>query len=142
MNANAIKQVESYCEENNHRLTKPRLEVLKIMYSSRKPLGAYEILDLLGKAINNPKPPTVYRAIDFWQEVGFIHRIESMNAYIACKAGHRHQGSQFMICDDCGDVTEAELCNLTHIIEDSTANTTFKPSHWNVEIHGICEKCS
>ena len=142
MNASALKQVKSYCEEQSLRLTKPRLEVFKILSSSQKPMGAYEILNKLGKVMENPKPPTVYRAIEFWQELGFVHRIESMNAYVACEAGHRHQGSQFMICDDCGNVTEARLSNLTNILEDSTTKTAFKPSHWNLEIHGLCGKCS
>ena len=92
MKAHKLKQVESYCEEHKHRLTQPRVEVLKIISSSKKPLGAYEILDRLDGVMKNPKPPTVYRAIEFWQQIGFIHRIESLNAYDACEAGHQHKG--------------------------------------------------
>ena len=131
-----------YCETGKHRLTKPRVEVLKIIACSTKPLGAYEILEKLSKTIKNPKPPTVYRAIEFWQEHGFIHRIESLNAYISCEAGHRHKGSQFMICDDCGNVTEAHLCDLPQPFKDSTTKNTFTPSRWNLEIHGLCGKCN
>jgi len=132
-----IKQASDYCEQNKYRLTEPRLQVLKIIASSVKPLGAYEILDKLSKTIKNPKPPTAYRAIDFWQEQGFIHRIESINAYVSCEAGHRHQGSQFMICDDCG----AHLCDLPKPLKDSTIKNTFTPSRWSFEIHGQCAKC-
>jgi Fur family zinc uptake transcriptional regulator len=89
----ALKKATEYCEAHKHRLTEPRLAVLKIIAESAKPLGAYEILEKLGKTIKNPKPPTAYRAIEFWQEHGFIHRIESLNAYIACEAGHQHKGS-------------------------------------------------
>jgi len=136
-----IKLASEYCEQNKHRLTQPRLTVLKIIASSNKPLRAYEVLEKLGKTMENPKPPTAYRAIEFWQEHHFIHRIESLNAYFACEAGHRHKGSQFMICDDCGDVTETHLCDLPKPLKESTTKNAFIPSRWNFEVHGICAKC-
>lgn len=141
MTQSLIKTASNYCNQNKHRLTEPRLEVLKIIASSDKPLGAYEILEKLGTVIRNPKPPTVYRAIEFWQDHHFIHRIESLNAYVTCEAGHRHHGSQFMICDDCGIVIEAHLCDMPQSLKESTAQKTFKPSSWNLEIHGTCGKC-
>ncbi len=136
-----LTKAANYCETNKYRFTEPRVEVLRIISSSKTPLGAYEVLEKLGKVIKNPKPPTAYRAIEFWQENHFIHRIESINAYIACDAGHRHKGSQFMICDDCGDVTEAHLCDLPKPLKDSATKNTFTPSRWNLEIHGQCRKC-
>lgn len=137
-----IRKASDYCEQKKHRLTEPRRQVLRIIASSAEPLGAYEILDKLGQVIKNPKPPTVYRAIEFWQEHGFIHRIESLNAYVACEAGHQHQGSQFMICDDCGTVIETHLCELPQSLKDNTVKNTFRPSRWNLEIHGVCAKCA
>lgn len=142
MTQSAIKTASNYCKMNKLRFTDPRREVLKIIASHTKPLGAYEILEKLGMVIQNPKPPTVYRAIEFWQEHGFIHRIESLNAYTACEAGHRHKGSQFMICDSCGIVTEAHLCDLPQPLQETATKHTFKPSSWNLEIHGTCEKCA
>ncbi|MGB4058039.1 MAG: hypothetical protein WBK77_08155 [Alphaproteobacteria bacterium] len=80
----------------------------------RKPLGAYEIPERLGKKIKNPKPPTVYRAIEFWAEHGFIHRVESLNAYVACEAGHQHKSAQFMVCNDCGSKSARVVFRRTH----------------------------
>ena len=137
-----IKQASDYCEQNKYRLTEPRLQVLKIIASSVKPLGAYEILDKLGQTIKNPKPPTAYRAIDFWQEQGFIHRIESINAYVSCEAGHRHQGSQFMICDQCGFATEIHMCHLPDSIQKAASDVQFVINFWNLELNGQCRDCS
>ena len=138
---NIIHQAELFCICHKERFTKPRLEVLKIIAASAKPLGAYEILDKLGDVIQSPKPPTAYRAIEFWQQKGFIHRIASLNAYVICHAGHPHQGGQFMICDDCGAVIETHLCDLPEPLKNSAKNNTFVPSSWNVEIHGLCSEC-
>ena len=60
-----LKKAIKFCEENKHRLSKPRLEVLNIINTSKKPIKAYEILTKLTEKFSNPKPPTAYRAIEF-----------------------------------------------------------------------------
>ena len=95
----------------------------------------------LGKLIKNPKPPTAYRAIEFWHKHNFIHRIESLNAYSASEAQHLHNGSQFMICDSCGKVIESHICDLPSVILESIKKT-FKPTKWNLEINGVCNQCT
>lgn len=135
------KQAQKYCETNGYRLTDPRVFVLRILEASKAPLTAYDILDKLGQYLDKPKPPTAYRAIEFWQEQGFIHRIESLNAYILCSAGHSHEGSQFMICDDCGHVSEAHICTLPASLKDKAEGKNFDVSHWSVELHGQCGDC-
>lgn len=136
-----IDHAKKFCNKHKERLTKPRIEVLKIISKSTKPLGAYEILEELGKVIETPKPPTVYRAIEFWQQTGFIHRIESLNAYAICHADHRHKDSQFMICNDCGTVIEAHICEMPKALKSMAEKYTFLPSIWNLEIHGLCQNC-
>jgi len=141
MTHSALKKARQFCEENKYRYTEPREHVLNIITRSSKPLGAYDILEKLSLIVDNPKPPTVYRAIEFWRSHGFIHRIESLNAYIGCEAGHQHKGSQFMICDDCGTVIETHLCDLPQSFAEMSSQLAFKPSRWNFEIHGICDSC-
>jgi Fur family transcriptional regulator, zinc uptake regulator len=137
-----VKQVAEYCETNGIRFTEPRQYVLEIIADAKKPIGAYEMLNQLGQKLDNPKPPTAYRAIEFLSEHGFIHRIESLNAYISCHTDHRHQGSQFMICDDCGTVVETHLCHLPEPLAGKTVEAGFRLTRWNVELHGSCGKCS
>ena len=136
-----VNQAIDYCESNKHRLTQPRIEVLKIIASHDKPIGAYDVLKELGRVIIDPKPPTVYRAIEFWHQHGFIHRIESLNAYMTCDAGHQHDGSQFLICDECGVVIEMHHSKLPESLKSSVNTNSFVPSKWNLEIHGLCKEC-
>ena len=141
MNIKLENKAIKFCKNNKHRLTEPRLEVLRIISSNEKPIKAYEILEKLGKKIPNPKPPTAYRAIDFWLKYNFIHRIESLNAFTACSTDHLHNGSQFMICDDCGKVIESHLCELPIPFKDKTKKVSFIPKKWNLEINGTCKNC-
>ena len=137
-----VKRAIKFCKVNKERLSKPRLEVLKIINESTKPIKAYEILKKLSEKIDNPKPPTAYRAIDFWHKHNFIHRIESLNAYSACKEDHSHHGSQFLICDDCGIVIESHLCELPLQFQNKTNQISFIPKKWNIEISGVCKNCN
>ena len=136
-----LKKASKFCVDKKYRFTEPRQKVLKIIASSKKPIKAYEILDRLSKVMKNPKPPTAYRAIEFWNKSNFIHRIESLNAYSICEAQHLHKGSQFLICDDCGKVIESHFCELPSILKENLSNKAFIPSKWNIEINGKCNQC-
>jgi Fur family zinc uptake transcriptional regulator len=136
-----IEQAKVFCIEQKQRLTRPRIEVLKIIAESPKPIGAYAILGELSLVLDQPKPQTVYRAIDFWLETGFIHSLKSLNAYILCRTGHKHEGSQFMLCDVCGKAIEAPFSDMPQVLKDYMAKESFIPFQWALEIHGSCSEC-
>lgn len=141
MTQKLLKSAEKYCEENGLRFTETRRAVLSIIAGSKKPITSYEILDKLDKTVKNPKPPIVYRATDFLREHGFIHRIESLNAFVTCQEGHQHRGSQFMVCDSCGRAVEAHLCHLPDSIAAQLKKEKFDLQFWNIELHGRCKAC-
>jgi len=138
----SIKALEIYCDEHSLRLTEPRLAAFKSVFNAKTPISAYDVLDQMGATIKNPKPPTAYRALEFLEEHGFVHRIESLNAYVSCDVNHKHDGSQFMICDLCKKVEEIHLCSLPSALENKVSAENFTLHHWNVEVHGICAKCA
>jgi Fur family transcriptional regulator, zinc uptake regulator len=139
--ARLVKQVEAFCQKEGIRFTEPRRKVLEIIAGAKAPMGAYDVLEALGASLKNPKPPTAYRAIEFLSEYGFIHRIESLNAYVICDVDHRHTGSQFLICDSCGKVSEAHLCQLPADLEAQAQKQGFALSRWDAELHGTCGDC-
>lgn len=134
----SLKAAETYCKANGHRFTAPRSQVLSILLRASKPAGAYDIMAAMPKGT---KPPTVYRALEFWEREGFIHRISSLSVYTACYAGHRHHGSQYVICDRCGHVEEVHLCHLPDALQNMIGRIGFKLTHWNAELHGLCRQC-
>lgn len=139
MTGSLMKEAEAHCAQNDHRLTEPRRAVLSAVAAARKPLGAYDIIAALP---DGTKPPTVYRALEFWEAEGFIHRIGSLGLYAACHAGHRHNGAQFMVCDNCGNVEEAHLCTLPAAIKSLLSDKSFTMKRWNLELHGLCSACA
>ncbi len=135
------KALHAYGKKHGYRITPPREYVLGIIASADKPMSAYDVLDALAAKLDKPKPPTAYRALEFLVTHGFIHRIESLNAYIACAEDHKHRGSQFMICDECGHVEEVHLCHVPESLQKQASGKGFTLSHWNAELHGRCGAC-
>src|SRR6202161_3349162 len=86
--ADAIHHAERVCEQRAQKFTPIRRHVLQALLSSHRPLGAYEVIDELAKAMPRPAPITVYRALDFLMEKRLDHRMESRNAFLACAHDH------------------------------------------------------
>ena len=133
-----MAEAEKYCEAHGLRLTAPRLYVLQVLQEAQAPLGAYDILEKLGDYIVRPKPPTAYRALDFWREHGFAHKIESLNAYVSCCTGHAHHDTRFIVCDGCRSVEELH----SHAVPKVKLPDGFIAKGSFTEIHGICGNCS
>src|SRR5258708_7372582 len=99
----AMAVAEAKCLEHGRRLTPIRRHVLGVLLGSHQPLGAYEIMERLAPQGPRPAPITVYRALEFLRENGLIHRIESLNAFLACVPNHASaQPVGFLICERFG----------------------------------------
>ena len=68
-----LAHAEKLCAQRGVRLTPQRLEVLRLMSLQQGAISAYDLLDLLREKEPQAKPPTVYRALEFLLEQGFVH---------------------------------------------------------------------
>jgi Fur family zinc uptake transcriptional regulator len=138
---NALEAAQKICEERETRFTPLRRRVLELVWGKHEPITAYEVLDLLSDETKRVAPPTVYRALDFLIEEGFVHRIESLNAFVGCSdPAHKHQG-HFMICKECSNVTEMNEKSLHDVIESAAKENGYSYENSILEIAGICENC-
>ncbi|XOD69811.1 MAG: zinc uptake transcriptional repressor Zur [Sodalis sp. (in: enterobacteria)] len=134
---------EQLCGQRNVRLTPQRLEVLRLISQQSSATSAYDLLDLLRQSEPQAKPPTVYRALDFLLEQGFVHRLESTNSFVLCHhfAEPSHT-SAFFICDRCSQVSEQPTQGIEKILKRMATLASFTMSHNIVEVHGLCPKCT
>ena len=139
--ANALGGAESICEEREIRFTPLRRRVLELVWQSHGPIGAYEVLDRLRAERRRAEPPTVYRALQFLGDEGFIHRIESLNAYVGCPTPERRHNAQYLICSLCGEVVEIDVDEITSAIHDRADDYGFKVRRQTVEVVGLCSRC-
>ncbi|MBU3023605.1 transcriptional repressor [Aestuariibacter sp. A3R04] len=136
-----INKARAYSEQRGARFTPLREKVYDILLGKHGPMGAYELLDELKLTESSAKPATVYRALDFLLEFGFIHRLESTNAFVACHHFDCHHPVQFLICDSCGDVAEIQSEGLQETLDSQAKKQGFKVSKQTIEAHGLCSEC-
>ena len=137
----ALDRAATVCRSRGARLTPLRRRVLELVWSGHKPLGAYEILDVLKGERGGAAPPTVYRALDFLRRQGLVHRIESRNSFIGCPEPEAPHAVQFLICSDCGLAAELSDKGIDDAIRKGAAKAGFAVGRRTVEIEGVCPNC-
>ncbi|CAM3642117.1 transcriptional repressor [Litorimonas haliclonae] len=123
--------------DKGERFTPLREHVLELIITDGGAVKAYDLLDRLSPELGSPKPPTVYRALDFLSKHGLIHRVEALNAFIACDHSHEGHLAEFFICEKCQSVEERHAHD----------HADCKPDGFNirrsvVEHYGQCAKCA
>jgi Fur family zinc uptake transcriptional regulator len=131
-----------HADPESAKLTPGRRRALDILEAAGKPLGAYDMMELLGRDGRRPAPISVYRALDFLVEHGYVHRLASRNAFLACTHRHvAHDPVAFLICDNCGRVDEATSPKLAVSLGEVAEKSGFTPRAEVIEIAGRCSQC-
>lgn len=126
--------------KNNHEL------VMGVLANSTKPMTAYQILEHL-KADGISGPSTVYRALEFLQERGFVHRLESINSFVACHHYEQEHlslplhSASFVLCNDCGEAEEIHDERMKNIFREWSDERGFSVTQQIVELLGLCQEC-
>ena len=116
--------------------------VLDIVEKAKGPLKAYSILfNVQKKGINAPQQ--IYRALDKLIEAGKIHKIESKNAFVACKNSNCEvsKATAFSICESCEIVDEISATKLSKYLSKFNHKKGMKFKRFNLEFFGLCKKC-
>lgn len=139
--AHALEAAEAECRRRGARLTDVRRRVLELVWHSHAPVGAYALLETLGREGFCAAPPTVYRALDFLLAHGLIHRIERLNAFAGCtRPGTPHAG-QFLLCERCGAAAELDDPAIDAAISAAAGRLGFTVARQTVEVDGLCPAC-
>ena len=129
--------------EKEHNLSKNQKIIFDIIDKSGEPMKAYSILfDVQKKGIKAPLQ--VYRALDKLVEIGKIHKIESRNAFVACKNSscQLSKATAFSICEKCEEVSEISDKKLSKYLKSFQDKAGMKFKKYNLEFFGLCKKCS
>jgi Fur family transcriptional regulator, zinc uptake regulator len=135
----ALREAEARCVQTQERLTTPRRRVLELLLESHGPLKAYDLIAAFGAHGEAAKPPTVYRALEFLERLGFAHRIESLNAYVPCRIDGQGHRAAFLICDCCGTAQEFEPDFEAQLA--AAAKSGYAVRAVTLEARGLCPAC-
>lgn len=134
----ALAAAEAACAARNVQLTPVRRRVLEILLESHAAMGAYDVLARLDAEGLGSKPPIAYRALGFLVDQGFAHRVERLNAFVACAHPGAVHDPAFMICRGCGKVAEAQA---DATLDKTAAASGFQVEQTVIEAEGLCPAC-
>jgi Fur family zinc uptake transcriptional regulator len=139
--ADSLREAEALCEQRGGKLTPLRKKVLTLLLESEGPAKAYDLLGQLGED-GAAKPPSVYRSLDFLLEMGLAHRIESLNAFVACGHWKHGHAAVFLICDKCGAAGELHAGDSIRKLTQEVEGVNFKMRSAVIEVRGLCAECA
>lgn len=138
----ALANAQRHLAASKARLTPDRQAVLEVLLDSHRAQGAYDIMEQIDWRGRRPAPAVIYRALDFLVSHGLVHKIESLNAFMACPhADHAHK-PMIMICRDCTQVAEFEAPGIGRAISKAAKDTGFVTEQTTVEVTGQCGTCA
>ena len=138
----ALAATDAHCAERGLNLTPVRRKVLEFLLAEHRALGAYAILDLLRDAGFKSQPPVAYRALEFLTEHGFAHKIERLNAFVACAHPCQDHAPAFMICRVCDCVAEAHALPEKGLLAKAASKAGFQIERTVIEAEGLCPDCA
>ncbi|MGB7316798.1 MAG: transcriptional repressor [Planktotalea sp.] len=137
-----LAQIEAQCKADGLQLTPVRKRVLEMLLAEHRAFGAYDILDRLRAEGLGSQPPVAYRALDFLVSHGFAHKIERLNAFVACAHPGEIHAPAFLICRKCDMVAEAQTQPARGALGSSAKLAGFQIERAVVEAEGVCGNCA
>ena len=140
--ATSLAAAEAHCAETGLQLTPARKRVLEILLQEHRALGAYDLLDRLRAEGLGSQPPVAYRALDFLVQQGFVHKIERLNAFVACAHPQEDHAPIFLICRVCDNVAETDVSHARGPVGEAAGSVGFVVEKVVVEAEGVCPNCT
>lgn len=137
----AMARAEEVLLAQGQRLTPVRRRTLQILLESHRALGAYDVLERLASDGFGHQPPVAYRALDFLEDQGLVHRIRRLNAFTACMHPGETHAPAFLICRACHLVAEAPAAAVTGALTTAARDIGFSIERATVEALGLCPAC-
>jgi Fur family transcriptional regulator, zinc uptake regulator len=136
-----LEQAAELCRARGQSLTPLRRRVFEIVLEADRPLGAYDVLDILSKDRGRVAPPTVYRSLDFLLEQGLVHKVLSVNGFVACSQAARPHAAELFICRKCGNAVEVARRISDRRLDEAAAELDFAIESVVLEVRGLCHDC-
>ncbi|WP_230658356.1 Fur family transcriptional regulator [Psychrobacter sp. I-STPA10] len=144
-----LQAAAQQCSQDGSRFTELRRQVYTLILDSDKPLGAYDLIQCLqdrreknnGKPTKTVAPPTIYRTLDFLLAQGFIHQLNSINAFVPCCHPRDKHIAAFLICEHCRQVQECSTLPIHEVVQYAKQEANFAVTKSTIEMTGRCADC-
>lgn len=131
-------------KERGFRITMPRVQVIRVLASSRRALSAYQLHAAILEGGGRIDVVSVYRILGTLVELGLAHHIGVVDGYLACHIEHDHEHeTEHLVCRSCGSVTEAEVpVDALRATREQLSGLGFDMDEVKIEVLGLCAPCA
>lgn len=137
-----LEHAAARAEKQGQRWTPMRADVYDGLLEHDLPITAYKLLEYLSaKHGKDIKPASIYRSLDALCMLGLVAKIESMNAFSACRHPEEKHQHVFLVCDGCGHTDELADHGIAAKLTDDAAHHGFRTQRQVLELHGTCKDC-
>ena len=136
----SLARAEEIALREGEKWTPSRARVYELLLRAGAPVKAYDLMPAYSDD-RSTKPPTIYRALEFLESLGLVHRIPSLSAFTACRDGGSTHEASFLICTCCGSAEEITP-DLRPMIARAGSRRGFEPHAATLEVRGLCKTCS
>jgi Fur family zinc uptake transcriptional regulator len=138
-----IHEAEQYCSSQGTQFTHLRRLVLETLIKAQGPLKAYDLLEILRDHGHRLTPSTIYRILDFFLQGGLVHRVNALNAFVACRGESlEHHGPLILVCPECQTTKEINDSDLNEMIFSRLADLGYSITAGSIEMRAVCPDCS
>lgn len=138
----AVARAEAVCRARGARFTPQRQRIYELVVAAGAPVTAYELLSALAADGGKPAPPTVYRALEFLQAHGLVHRLASQNRFVACDHPETGHGGLFLVCSHCGQALEWDDAKVAESVARAAQRAGYRLDEDVLpEVEGVCPDC-
>lgn len=140
--ATRLADAHAHCAARGTQLTAQRQEVLELLLRREGPAKAYDLQEDMQARHGRVAPTTIYRALEFLTDNGLVHRVDALNAFIACSADHDHHHVLMVVCSNCQRTEEIADDALYRAIRTRLAQAQPGFHDEAIEIKGVCAACA
>jgi Fur family zinc uptake transcriptional regulator len=141
---NLLTDAQAACAARGERLTSLRRAVLRLLLAQGGPVKAYDLQELLRCPGKRVAPASVYRSLNFLIRQGFVHRVNTLNAYVACTGWREERRDHYplmLVCSQCAQSVEISGESVYGLLRDNHDLASFFARTDSVEIQGTCRRC-
>jgi Fe2+ or Zn2+ uptake regulation protein len=133
------RQLSELLRERGMRVTRQRLILHRTLRELDRHVTADELLDSAGKRLPNASLPTVYAALELFEELGLVRRVPA--AAGATLYDPRTDEHQHLLCRRCGAVEDLDARVEVSPALHAARRSGFHPAAAEVVVSGLCADC-
>ena len=123
------------------KVTHPRLRILEVLRSSKRPLSVQDILERFERHVADQA--TVYRSAHALERAGVLRRIDLRHGHVAFELDEVDHHHHHVVCTVCGRGADISACLPEDMMKRviKAAPGFAEINEHSLEFYGICRAC-